>query len=94
MKFWEVHGMFLKTQSQCVCKLTLHFLTVGVKKVFDSVRWKVDERWQKMCQRRGYQKRKDESVYGSPMLSVIKPVIRKWQNTDPFLYKLKAFGLF
>lgn len=38
--------------------------------------------------------RKDESVYGSPMLSVIKPVIRKWQNTDPFLYKLKAFGLF
>lgn len=38
--------------------------------------------------------RKDESVYGSPMLSVIKPVTRKWQNTDPFLYKLKAFGLF
>lgn len=47
----------------------------------------------KKCAKEG-DARKDESVCGSPVLSVIKPVIRKWQNTDPFLYKLKACGMF
>lgn len=79
--------MFLKTQSPCVCKLTLHLLTGA-----GSIRWKVDGKWRKYAKEGDT--RKDESVYGSPLLSVIKPVIRKWQNTDPFLYKLKAISVF